>query len=313
MTHILRILARQGRFTLAAGLIAGLLLPSVATAMKPWLAHIVVLLLFLTSLRIGPRDALRGLRGYRATLKLVIVLQLIVPLLALAGFAALGVLHTPYALAVVLVLVAPALTGSPNLAILLGADPEPAFRFLILGTAILPLTMLPVFVLLPQFGDLTQALAGALRLLGAIGFAVITGFALRGYFSPTLRDEKLEIIDGLMTLTLVIIVIGLMGALGPALINAPCQAFIWLCVAGTVTIGMQVITFLVLRKTKNSQNAVPFSIVAGSRNVALFLVTMSAEQAEPLLLFLGCYQIPMYLTPILMRPLYRWGAQKVPN
>lgn len=313
MTETLRILARQGRFTLAAGLIAGLLLPSVAAAMKPWLAHIVVLLLFLTSVRIGPRGALRGLKGYQATLKLVLVLQLFVPLLALAVFAALNVLHTPYALAVVLVLVAPALTGSPNLSILLGADPEPAFRFLILGTAILPLTMLPVFALLPQFGDLPQALAGALRLLAAIGFAVLSGFALRGYLLPTVKNDQLEIIDGLMTLTLVVIVIGLMGALGPALLNAPFQAFIWLCVASSVTIGMQVLTFFTLQKTNYHRDAVPFSIVAGTRNVALFLVTMSPEQAEPLLIFLGCYQVPMYLTPILMRPLYMRQAQKTPD
>ena len=44
------------------------------------------------------------------------------------------------------------------------------------------------------------------------------------------------------------------------------------------------------------------TIVAGNRNVAIFLIAASASQSEEFLIFLGCYQFPMYLTPVLMRP-----------
>jgi hypothetical protein len=52
------------------------------------------------------------------------------------------------------------------------------------------------------------------------------------------------------------------------------------------------------------EEVVPFSIVAGNRNVALFFVALPVTQSPEFLIFLGCYQIPMYLTVILMRPLF---------
>jgi len=65
------------------------------------------------------------------------------------------------------------------------------------------------------------------------------------------------------------------------------------------------LAFVCLRHNVRPEETVPYSIVAGNRNIALFLVAMSPDQAEPLLIFLGCYQVPMYLTPILMARLYR--------
>ena len=60
-----------------------------------------------------------------------------------------------------------------------------------------------------------------------------------------------------------------------------------------------------------SVKTVPISIVAGNRNIALFLVALPAEITNPLLIFIGCYQVPMYLTPILMRRLYGQGVAHV--
>ena len=52
------------------------------------------------------------------------------------------------------------------------------------------------------------------------------------------------------------------------------------------------------------KSSAPSTIVAGNRNVAIFLIASSATQNEQFLIFLGCYQFPMYLTPILMRPIF---------
>jgi hypothetical protein len=51
--------------------------------------------------------------------------------------------------------------------------------------------------------------------------------------------------------------------------------------------------------------AAPLAIVAGNRNLALFLGVVPPETVMPLLLFVGCYQVPMYLTPMLIGPLAR--------
>ena len=48
----------------------------------------------------------------------------------------------------------------------------------------------------------------------------------------------------------------------------------------------------------------PMAIGAGNRNIALFLVALPAEVMAPLMIFVGCWQLPMYLTPMLLRRLY---------
>ena len=51
MINALEWVARHGRWGLVLGLIAGLTLPTLAAAMRPWLPQMVAGLLFLTALR----------------------------------------------------------------------------------------------------------------------------------------------------------------------------------------------------------------------------------------------------------------------
>lgn len=301
---LLRSFARYGRFALIAGLLAGVLLPGPAALIKAWLPPLIVLLLFLTAFRIGHRDALSGLASLGSTLKVVLIFQLAMPLAALAVVHLLGLSQSVAAVAVVLVLAAPALSGSPNLSILVGANPEPAFRLLVLGIALLPLTMFPVFWLVPQLGDIGAAVSGAIRTLIAIGIAVCLGFVCAAKMVPERSKEQTQATDGAMTIALFVIVIGLMAPLRPALEIAPFEVLAWLALAFALNLGMQAIAFGVLRTRGEPMEIVPFSIVAGNRNVAIFLIALSPEVAEQLLIFIGCYQIPMYLTPILTRRFY---------
>ena len=65
-------------------------------------------------------------------------------------------------------------------------------------------------------------------------------------------------------------------------------------------------TFLALKNTTLKPQAVGFAVSAGNRNIALFLAAPagSGHRSDDLL-FIGCYQVPMYLTPLLLRRFYR--------
>lgn len=207
----------HGRTALIAGLLAGFLLPGVAAVLKPWLPQLVMALLFLVALRIGPERAREGMSNLRATLALVLALQLGLPLLVICVAQIFDMTRSAYVLAAVFVFAAPALSGGPNLAIILGGDPEPAFRLMIVGTLLLPLTVLPIFWLLPQFGDLLAAVNLALRAFVVIVVAMAAGFLVRAYGLPRPRPDQSNALDGAMTLALAVIVVGLMAALRPAL------------------------------------------------------------------------------------------------
>jgi hypothetical protein len=228
------------------------------------------------------------------------VYQVAMPLIALAVFAAFGVAETPLALAIVLMLSAPSFTGAPNFTALMGHDPAPAMRLLILGTALFPLTMLPVLWLAPGLGGIGVVILAALRLILVIAVAVAIGFAVRAVAVPTPSDRQRRSLDGLSAIVLAIVVIGLMSALGPALKETPAIVLGWLGAAVAVNFGLQALAFALIREPG-------VAIVAGNRNIALFLVALPAGISDPILIFIGCYQIPMYLTPLVMRRLYGVG------
>ena len=101
------------------------------------------------------------------------------------------------------------------------------------------------------------------------------------------------------------IVVGLMAALNPALRRDPGAVMLWVLLAFAISYGAQVATHLILRRTRLAAFAGPLAIGAGNRNIALFLVALPEPVVAQILVFIGCWQVPMYLTPILMRWLYR--------
>ena len=304
MLELLAFIARHGRYVLAGGLLAGFLLPDAAQKLRPFLPQMILFLLFLTAFRIGAKATLAGLKNSLSALKVALILQLGLPLLALAVFVPLGLSNTPFAIVIVLMLAAPSVTATPNITLLLGHDPEPAFRLLIVGTAILPLTIIPIFWLSPALGQLADAVTAAVKLLLAIWCVVFFSFALRRVTFPTLDTRHSDALDGFTSLVLSVVVIGLMSAVGPALQTTPLVVFQWIVVAVIANMGLQIIAFITLRKLGWGSVAVPFAVVAGNRNFALFLIALPAATTDPLLIFLGCYQVPMYLTALVMRRIF---------
>ncbi len=305
LLSLLQLAARHGRMMLVAGLVAGIGLPDLALAMKPWLPELVAALLFIAALRIGPREAFGATRDLPVTIGLAAAYQLLLPVLAIAAMAAAGRLSAPLATALVLMASASPISGSPNLAILTGHDPAPALRLLILGTALLPVTVVPVFWLLPDLGTAGDVFLAAARLLGVIAIATGAAFLIRGTILRQPSIETVRALDGLAAIAMAVVVIGLMSAVGPALIATPGVFAWWLGAAFAANFGLQIAVALVLRRTRLARDSAAYGIIAGNRNIALFLAALPASVTDPVLLFIGCYQIPMYLTPILLGWFYR--------
>ena len=301
MIRLLGFIGRHGRWSLVAGLIGGLSLPGLALILKDWLPQLIAALLFVSAYRIGPQAVFGNIGDMRRTATHVLVLQLVAPLLAIAALSSAGSLNTAPGIAAVLVLAAPSVTGAPSFAILMGKSPDRAMQLLLTGTALFPLTVIPVFWALPVIPTLSEVLLSAGRLLGVIFLAVGAAFLLRR--TKPLENQERAALDGVAALLLAVVVIGLMSAMGPALRQTPYELLAWLAFALALNFGLQFAAYT-FTGSKNAGSA----IVAGNRNIALFLVALPPEVVEQLLLFIGCYQIPMYLTPLVMNRLMRSGT-----
>lgn len=303
MIALLAQAARHGRWLLVAGLVAGIGLPAVAAAMRPWLPEMVAGLMFLAALRVGPRQAIGAWNDLTASLVFVLLLQVIVPVLIAVLFLAVG-WQGVLASAIIIAVAASPISGSPSLTIMLGHDPAISLRQLVVGTAFLPLTVIPVFALVPELGAPAAILSAALRLLLVIAGATALAFVIRLTALKDPSQDQLAAMDGVLAIFLAVIVVGLMSAVGPALLGDPVRFAVVLGAATALNFGLQIMTAAGLVALRWQRYAVPIGIIAGNRNIALFLAALPAAVTDPLLLFIGCYQIPMYLTPLLMRPFY---------
>lgn len=299
LTNLLGYIARHGRWCLVLGLLGGLLLPGLAQTLKPYLPELIALLLFVSALRIGPKAAWGELGDMRKTVGLALIYQLAAPLAALAVLALIGLANTPVGLVIVLVLAAPSVTGAPNFTIMMNKDPAPPMRLLLVGTALFPVTVIPVLLALPAIPTLSGVLEGALRLLLVIALAVGAAFTLRR--GRDLSNETRSALDGTAAILLGIVVIGLMSAVNPTLRDAPQTLLLWLGFALLLNFGLQLAAHQLLSRGGKDQTGL--AIISGNRNIALFLVALPEDIVAQILIFIGCYQVPMYLTPIIMR---RW-------
>lgn len=297
--------ARHGPYVLVMGLVAGLALPALAEPMRAYLPHLVVLLLFVTVLRMEPSAIIGSLADLPRVALAILGLQLVLPLIVLAlGYAG-GWVGKPVLLALLIFAAGPSISGSPNLCMMMGYPPDHAMRLMVVGTALLPLTVLPVFWLLPELGGIAEVLWSAGKLLLTISLTTLAAVAVRLSMLRNPSRNTLTSLEGLSAITLAVFVVGLMPSVSAVALVDPMRALFWIAFACAANFGMQLIAFRLTVHRFSRPAATAVSLIAGNRNIALFFVSLPPDVTAPIMVFIGAYQIPMYLTPLVMKALYR--------
>ena len=296
-------IAANGRIVLAIGLIAGLAFPNIAASLESFIPLMVAALLFLNAFRNARAIISNFGRGFQRVLPVILTLQLVLPIVVIAIFWIFGVQLLGFAMGVVFVLSAPALVGSPNIVAMTGHDPGPSMRILVVGTLLFPLTAFAVLLALPEL-DVPSAIGTTIRLAGQILAIVVLGAAARLLFDWLQPSKKTDVAcDDLTAALLAIIVVGLMVDVGPMLRSDPSTLIVWILGVLLFNIGMQVAVYSIANKGGASE-PVSIGVFAANRNIALYMLSLPTVVIDQILLFVGCYQIPMYLTPFLLRRLY---------
>ena len=291
--------AGAGRLLLVLGLVAGIALPQVGLALRPYLAPMVAGLLFLAALRVKS-FVVRG--GARRALTFVLAAQLVLPVLLAALFHMSG-LSGPNASALVLMAAACTISGAPNLVVMCGHGPDDALRNLVTGAALLPLTIVPVLALWPPLGGAWADLAMAsVRLLVLIAVAGGLALLVRRHVDTSAENVR-NAVDGASAILMAVLVVALMSAIPEAWIEDRYAIPVALLLAFGANFGLQMVGWLAWRNAPPDRR-VAAAVGMGNRNMALFLAALPLSVTEPLLLFIACFQIPMYLTPTLLGSLY---------
>lgn len=294
-------IGRHATLLLAVGVFSGLLLQGLAAALKPLLLPSIGLLLFLSVLRLDWNRVFAYARRPAAA-GLATIWQLVASPLLVWGLAtAIGL---PPALVAALVLNAAAspVFSSTAFARLLGLDVELTVVVLTVTTLLLPLTLAPLALgLLSRETDIGAA-DYAMRVGLFLVLPLAAAWAARRLIGEARIDAQDAALQGLVVIVLLIFAIAVMDGVTPRILSEGGTVLLYLAGAFALNLGFQALTPLLFRSIGLGP-ALSLGLVAGNRNMALVFAVTGATEPD-LLLYLAVAQIPIYLSPLLTRPVY---------
>ncbi len=299
---LLAAIGRNAPLCLAAGVFLGLVLPQVAGFLRPALGPLVALLLAGSLVRLDWLGLVAHVRRPGAA-GLATGWQLVAsPVLVWALTLFLG-LPAGLTQALVLNAAAPSLVASVTIAQLTGLDAPLAVTLVVVTTLVLPVTLAPVVFWLLGI-DLEFGLAVFYMRFGLfVGLPFAAAWLIKAFLPARAIDRNATAVDGFNVVVLVLAAIAMMDGVTARLIAAPGSVALFLAAAALFNALFQVLGALLFWRY-GRHFALTMGLASGNRNTALILVLTGALVGPDLGLYVAMAQIPIYLLPLLAKPLY---------
>ncbi len=303
MVWLLTAMGRHATQFLFVGVFIGLALPGLADFFRPLLAPSVVLLLFAALLRVNWDAMSLYIRRPGVAALLTVWLLLFCPLVT---WLLMKLVPVPQSLnaAVILMAAAPPILGSASIAMILKLDGALVVIGALLATLLTPLTVPPVALQLLGL-QLDIGLSEFMLRLGlVVVIAFIGALIVRRFASPEKLAARAQLLDGIVVMIMLIFAIAIMDGVTYAAFERPGIVALWALAAFIANpllqlLGILAFSWLGLRK------ALSVGLLSGNCNMGLLLAALPAERDADVLLFFAVAQLPMYMLPIVMVPLYR--------
>ncbi|MBM3532884.1 MAG: hypothetical protein FJX60_07605 [Alphaproteobacteria bacterium] len=304
-------LGRHGKAVLAAGIFLGLALPPLAELLRPLLTPSVVALLALTFLRMDWATVAGHLRRPLPAFLLIVWLLIASPALVALATRIAG-LPAGLAEAMLLWAASPPLIAAPSIAVLLGLDGALA----LVGTAVATFAMLltlPPLVLLLAGIDLGLDPGQLLLRLALLTFgALAMALAVRRLAGSAAIAAHPERIDGAIVLTLLLFAIAAMDGITAEAFAEPLRVAGFIAAAFAANLSFQALGAAAFARLPR-RTALALGITSGNRNLAILVGSLGASVPPDVFLYFAVGQLPIYLLPGLLAPIYRRLAGTQPR
>lgn len=294
---------RHATLLLFAGVFLGLAAQPLAAFLKPLFVPSVVGLLALSLLRLNIRDVLAITRRPALLAGTYLWLMLVTPV-AVHGLT--GLTDLPEQLRIGLVLCAgcPPIMSSIAFALMFRLD-APLVTLLVFPTImIVPLTLPPIALALVGL-ELDIALGEFMLRLAAIviGSVLIAGLVRAVVPKPKI-DAAAEPLDGMAVILMLVFAIAIMDGIGARIVSEPRLVALTLALAFAINLGMQAVATGLFWKS-GPRRALSIGLASGNRNMGLLLAALAGKAHPDVVLFIAMAQLPIYMLPLGLRPLYR--------
>jgi hypothetical protein len=297
-------LGNQGTRAIAALVFFGIAVPPAGELLRPHVTEAVFLLLCTSFLRVD----LSQLRAYLRRPGLVLAAtgwtMLAIPLISggLCTIAGLTTASPDLHLALILQAVASPMMASPALAAAMGLDSTLVLVTLVIGTSLVPITA-PVFAYVFLGSALTLSpLALGLKLFAILTGSLVLASVLRWSVGGDAIKRHGPLIDGLTVLFLFVFVAAVMGDVAREFLSDPAGVLAMTVLVFAVFFALMGVTAFVFRKS-GYPRAMALGLMVAQRNMGLMVAATSGVLPGATWLYLGLSQLPIYLTPQLLKPI----------
>jgi len=305
--RFLALSARQASLLLAVGIFGGVVSPGLARAFSGFITPNVFAMMTLVLLRVDIPGTLAHLRRPARVAAIVAFQLLACPVLVWAVASPLG-LDRGITAGVVIFATGCAATSSAAFARMVGLDPELSLVTSLATTFLVPLTAPPLALLLLGI-DLSIGMGAFMgRLALIVGLPMLVSLVLRRLIGPAWLARWADAVDGLLVWLVVFYGFAVMDGLGARMAADPAWVVQAVLAAFIVDYGLNLVTAGTFAGFGASV-AASAGLMSGNRNMALYLAVLPTTADPRIALFFGLCQFPLFLSPFLLKPLYRrWLA-----
>lgn len=299
----LAFLGRHGTRLLAAALFVGILFPTLAALLRPALGGFIFLLTTATFLALDWPALVAHARRPQLVALILAWTLLLSPVVVAAVAHVIG-LPRPLAQGLVLWAASPPLISVPAIAVLLGLDGALALLVMVTGTFLMPFTLPPLVLgliglelgigILPLMRNLALFIGGA---------ALLASLLRRLIGAERLRRHGLEL-SGLNVFFLILFAIAIMDGMRDLILAQPRQVLLYASAALAASVLLQGLSFLLFAALPRVA-ALTVGLIGGNNNMAVVWASLGSAAPPELMLFFAAVQLPIYVLPAALRPVYR--------
>jgi BASS family bile acid:Na+ symporter len=288
---------------LAAGVLIGLAVPPLATALRPLLLPAIMISLVLALVRID-----WSVFGSHARRPLAVAWMLVwflgaTPVLVWLALRALP-LPVPLVTGLVLMAAAAPIMSGAAISLLVGLDAALAVVAIVATTALVPLTLPPVAAALLGVALEIELATFMLRLALIVGGAFAAAWVAQRLVPAATITRHARALDGLAVLWMVVFGIGIMDGVTALALARPGYIVGATVAAFFANVALQAVGTLAWLR-QGLRGALTVGLLTGNRNMGLVLVALGADTSLEVIAFFAVAQIPMYVLPGLLAPVYR--------
>ena len=291
---------------LALSIFAGIAFPALAAFFKPFLLPLIFLLFLSAVLQVSFSDAATAATGDHAGWITLLWQLLGLPLLF-------TVLLKPFLsdqlyLFAVIAMCTGSITATTALSRLFNLNSALSLVVGLAGAILMPVPLYIFLRFLLGHAVSLDLTAYSIRSVIFIVMPIVVAFVIRKIISPEADIRLQQKMPSVAMLILVFFGLAVMDGVGEMLLNDPLRLMSYLVLAFGISIGVQLISYFVL-SFLGPRDATTGALLCAYRNMGMVAAIAGTSIAgsthgEDFFIFLGVWQLPMYVLPLLLQRCY---------